>query len=63
MSFQFGDISIATKDFHSKYQVTDLFSIDLEKIVISEGISANKHDMRYTIGYAIESGKGHSFVC
>ena len=57
MSFQFDGISIASKDFHSKYQVTDIFSIDLGKIVITKGISANKHDMRYIIGYKVEPGK------
>ena len=57
MSFQFGDISVASKDFHSKYQVTDIFSIDLGKIVISEGIHCNKHDMRYIIGYKEEPNK------
>ena len=48
MSFQFGD---------SKYQVTDVFSIDLEKIVVSKGSSVNKHDMRYTIGYKVNPTK------
>ena len=57
MTFQFGNICIASKDFHSAYQVTDIFSIDLEKIVITKGISANKHDMRYIIGYKVEPSK------
>ena len=29
---------------------------DLEKIRISEGVVANKHDMRYTLGYVVEPG-------
>ena len=57
MSFRFGDIHIPSKNFHSAYQVTDIFSIDLENIVISEVISANKRDMRYIIGHRIEPGK------
>ena len=46
---KFGQFSLASKDFHSTYQVTD--TIDLERIVISEGVVANKNDTRYTIGY------------
>ena len=51
MSFKFGDISVVSKEFYSKYQVTDIFSIDLRCIVITEGIQCNRQDMRYIIGY------------
>ena len=60
MSFKFGEISVASKDFHSKYQVTD--NINLEKITVSEGSSANKHGMRYTIGYEDRAWKDYSVV-
>ena len=30
---------------------------DCEKIRVSEGVVANKHDTRYTIGYEVEPGK------
>jgi len=52
---KFGQVSIASKDFHSVYQVTD--SIDFDKITMSEGAVANKADTRYTIGYEVEPGK------
>ena len=53
--YKFGQIEIASKDFNSEYKLTNI--IDLEKIRISEGVVANKHDTRYTIGYEIEPGK------
>ena len=53
--FKFGQIEVASKDFHSTYQVTDI--IDFEKITLSEGVVANKYDTRYTIGYEVEPGK------
>ena len=55
--FKFGQVEVASKDFHSTYQVTDIESIDLDKITVSEGVVVNKHDMRYTIGYEVEPGK------
>ena len=53
--YKFGQISILSKEFNSIYQVTD--AIDVEKIRVSEGVVANKHDARYTIGYEVEPGK------
>ena len=55
IKMKFGQIEVASKDFHSVYEVTD--EVDLEKITISEGDAANKHDTRYTIGYEVELGK------
>ena len=37
------------------YQITN--DVDCEKIRISEGVLASKHDTRYTIGYEVEPGK------
>ena len=53
--YKFGQIEIASKDFNSEYKLTNI--VDLEKIRVSEGVVANKHDTRYTIGYEIESGQ------
>ena len=52
---KFGQIQVASKDFHSTYEVTD--NIDFDKITLSEGVVANKADTRYTIGYEKEPGK------
>ena len=53
--YKFGQIEIVSKEFNSVYQITN--DVDCEKIRISEGVVANKHDTRYTIGYEVEPGK------
>ena len=53
--YKFGQIEIESKKFNSIYEVQK--DVDLEKIRVSEGVVANKHDMRYTIGYEVEPGK------
>ena len=52
--YQFGQIKIESKKFNSVYEVQK--DVDLEKIRIREGVVANKHDMRYTLGYEVEPG-------
>ena len=52
--YKFGQIEIETKKFNSEYQVQK--DVDLEKIRVSKGIAANKHDTRYIIGYETEPG-------
>ena len=53
--YKFGRIEIESKKFNSIYEVQK--DIDLEKIRVSEGVVANKHDTRYTVGYEVESGE------
>ena len=53
--FKFGEIQIASREFNTKYQLTK--DMDLKKIRLSEGVTANKHDTRYTIGYEKEPGE------
>ena len=53
--YKFGQIEISNKEFNSEYKVIE--NVDLEKIRLSEGVVANKHDTRYTIGYEAEQGK------
>ena len=52
---KFGQIEIASKEFNIVYQIAK--NVDLEKIRISEGVNANNHDTRFTIGYEVEPGK------
>ena len=53
--YKFGQIEIESKKFNSIYEVQK--DIDLEKIRVSEGVVANKHDTRYIVGYEVESGE------
>ena len=53
--YKFGQIEIARNDFNSVYHIAN--DGDYEKIRVSEGVVANKHDTRCTIGYEVEPGK------
>ena len=57
MSFKFGQVSVSSKDFYKKKQFTDLFSLDYDKVVVSDPIQCNnsKHK-RYVIGYETSNG-------
>ena len=35
MSFKFGQVSVGSKDFYKTKQITDLFSLDYDKVVIA----------------------------
>ena len=52
--YKFGQIEISSKEFNSVYQVQN--DVNCEKIRISKGVEANKHDTRYIIGYETEPG-------
>jgi hypothetical protein len=53
--YKFGQVEVKSKDFNTAYNVEN--SIDLEKIRLAEGVVANKHDTRYSVGYELEPGK------
>ena len=53
--YKFDGIEISKKIFNSTYMV--ITNVELDKIKISDKNVANKHDIRYTIGYEIESDK------
>ena len=52
--YKFGQISISSKDFNSEYQVQK--DVDLMKIRVSEGVVANRCDIRYIVGYEVKPG-------
>lgn len=50
-SFKFGKI----KGFHKQRQVTDIFTIDINKVVLSNKVSCNNGmNWRYIIGYQVD---------
>ena len=52
MSFKFGQVSVSSKDFYKRKQFTDLFSLDYDKVVVSDPIQCNNgKDKRHVIGY------------
>ena len=46
---------VKTKDFYGQRQITDIFTIDVNKLVISEKVPCNNgRDCRYTVGYQVD---------
>ena len=53
--FKFGQIEIASKDFYRQTQITDIFMIDVKKVVLSDKVSCNNgKDWRYIVGYQVD---------
>ena len=47
-----GQKGVTTKDVHGQRQVTDLFTIDINKVVVSDKVSCNNgKDCGYIVGY------------
>ena len=54
-SFKLGQIEAASKDFYKQRQITDIFTIDVNKIVYSDKVPCNNgKDWRYIIGYQVD---------
>ena len=53
--FKFGQIEVASKEFNKQRQVTDIFTIDVNKVVVSEKVPCkNGKDHRYIISYQVD---------
>ena len=49
---KFGQKEVTTKDFYGQRQITDIFMIDLNKLVISDKVPCNNgKDYRFIVGY------------
>ena len=52
---KFGQKEVTTKDFYGQRQITDIFTIDVNKLVISDKVPYNNgKDCRYTVGYQVD---------
>ena len=53
--FNFGQMEIACKEFNKQRQVTDIFKIYVNKVVVSEKVQwNNRKDHRYFLGYQVD---------
>ena len=51
---RFGQKEVTTKDFYGQRQITDVFTIDVNKVVVSDKVSCNNgKECRYTVGHQI----------
>ena len=45
---------VTTKDFYRQRQITDIFTIDVNKVVVSDNVSCNNgKDCSYFVGYDV----------
>ena len=52
---KFGQKEVTTKDFYGQRHITDIFTIDLNKVVVSDKVSCNNGKVyRYIVGYQVD---------
>ena len=52
---KFGQKEVTTKDFYEQRQITDIFTINVNKLVISEQVPCNnRKDCRYIVGHHVD---------
>ena len=53
--FKFGQKEVTAKDFYRQTQITDLFTIDINKVVVSDKVPCNNgKDCCYIVGYQVD---------
>ena len=53
--FKFGQTEVTTKDFHKQRQITDIFTINMNKLVVSDMVPCNNgKDCRYIVAYQVD---------
>ena len=52
---KFGQKQVTTKGFYGRRQITDLFTVDVNKVVVSDKVPCNNgKDYRYIVGYQVD---------
>ena len=52
---KFGQKEVTTKDFYGQRQITDIFTIDVNKVVASDKVPCNNgKDCCYIVGYQVD---------
>ena len=52
---KFGQKEVTIKDFYGQRQITDIFTIDLNKVVVSDKVSCNNGKVyHYIVGYQVD---------
>ena len=61
--FKFGQKEVTAKDFYKQRQITDTFTIDVNKMVVSDKVSFNNgRDCRYIVGYQVDGALMPLFI-
>ena len=61
--FKFGQKEVTAKEFYKQRQITDIFTIDVNKVAVSDKVSCNNgKDCRYIAGYQIDGALTPLFI-
>ena len=53
--FKYGQKEVTSKDFYGRRQITDIFTIGVNKLMVSDKVPVNNgKDCRYIVGYQID---------
>ena len=60
---KFGQKEVTTKDFYGQRQITDIFTMDVNNLVVSDKIPCNNgKDCRYAVGYQVDGAPVPLFI-
>ena len=60
---KFGQKEVTANDFYGQRQITDIFTMDVNKLVVSEKVPCNNgKDCRYIVGYQVDGGLISLFI-
>ena len=60
---KFGQKEVTAKDFYRQRQITDIFTNDINKVVVSDKVSCNNgNDCRYTVGCQLDEALMPLFI-
>ena len=60
---KFGQKEVTTKDFYGQRQITDIFTMDVNKLVISDKVPCNNgKDFRYIVGFQVDGAPAPLFI-
>ena len=60
---KFGQNEVTTKDFYWQRKITDIFTIDIKKVVVSDKVPCNNgKDYHYIVGYQVDGALMRLFI-
>ena len=60
---KFGQNEVTTKDFYGQRKITDIFTIDIKKVVVSDKVLCNNgKDYHYIVGYQVDGALMRLFI-
>ena len=60
---KFGQKEVTIKEFYGQRQITDIFTIDVNKVIASDKVSCNNgKDCRYIVGYQVDGALVQLFI-